>query len=268
MFRRRTPETFAYKYPPRRVLAGLQWPPDSDGMENNPVERLLVVEDDTRLRGLLERYLTKQGFEVVVAGDVTAAEKQLQRFHIDLIVLDLMLPGEDGLSFCRRLRGAGDKTAVIMLTARSDEIDRIVGLELGADDYLPKPGNPRELLARIRAVLRRREAVQPGAPQAELGQTSFGQCTLDSAARTLRRGEETTRLTSGEFALLSVLVRFPHQPLSRDRLVSLARGRGQEPFERSIDVTISRLRKLIETDPKNPRVLQTVWGVGYVFVPD
>ena len=243
--------------------------PDSDGMNaSNPIERLLVVEDDARLRGLLERYLSEQGFEVVVAGDVAAAEKQLQRFHIDLIVLDLMLPGEDGLSFCRRLRGSGDKTPVIMLTARSEEVDRIVGLELGADDYLPKPGNPRELLARIRAVLRRREAVQPGLPQAELGEIAFGQCVLDAAARSLRRGTELTRLTSGEFALLSVLVRFPHQALSRDRLVSLARGRGQEPFERSIDVTISRLRKLIEDDPKNPRHLQTVWGVGYVFVPD
>ena len=237
-------------------------------MNNPPAARLLVVEDDARLRGLLERYLCEQGFEVVVAGDVAGAEKQLQRFHVDLIVLDLMLPGEDGLSFCRRLRGSGDKIPVIMLTARSDEIDRIVGLELGADDYLPKPGNPRELLARIRAVLRRREAVQPGAPQAELGEIAFGRCRLDAAARSLRRGEETTRLTSGEFALLSVLVRHPEQPLSRDRLVSLARGRGQEPFERSIDVTISRLRKLIEDDPKNPRHLQTVWGVGYVFVPN
>ena len=234
---------------------------------NTPIERLLVVEDDVRLRGLLERYLREQGFEVVVAGDVAAAEKQRQRFHVDLIVLDLMLPGEDGLTYCRRLRGSGDQIPVIMLTARSDEIDRIVGLEIGADDYLPKPGNPRELLARIRAVLRRRAAVQPGAPQAELGEIPFGDCVLDAAARNLRRGDEITRLTSGEFALLSVLVRFPHQALSRDRLVSLARGRGQEPFERSIDVTISRLRRLIEKDPKNPRHLQTVWGVGYVFVP-
>jgi DNA-binding response OmpR family regulator len=250
------------------MLAAMPTRTDSGAMNaNTPIERLLVVEDDVRLRGLLERYLREQGFDVVVAGDVAAAEKQRQRFHVDLIVLDLMLPGEDGLTYCRRLRGSGDQTPVIMLTARSDEIDRIVGLEIGADDYLPKPGNPRELLARIRAVLRRRAAVQPGAPQAELGEIPFGDCVLDAAARNLRRGDEITRLTSGEFALLSVFVRFPNQPLSRDRLVSLARGRGQEPFERSIDVTISRLRKLIEKDPKNPRHLQTVWGVGYVFVP-
>jgi DNA-binding response OmpR family regulator len=231
-------------------------------------ERLLVVEDDLRLRGLLERYLSEQGFEVIVAGDTVQAEKQRQRQHVDLIVLDLMLPGEDGLSYCRRLRGMGETTPVIMLTARGDEVDRIVGLEIGADDYLPKPGNPRELLARIRAVLRRRVAMAVGAPQAELGSVSFGQCTLDFSARTLSRNGELHRLTSGEFALLSVLVRHPHQSLSRDRLLSLARGRGHEPFERSIDVTISRLRRLVEVDGKKPRHIQTVWGMGYVFEPD
>jgi two-component system OmpR family response regulator/two-component system phosphate regulon response regulator OmpR len=237
-------------------------------MDSATPERLLVVEDDARLRGLLERYLSEQGFEVVTAGDTLAADKQLQRQHVDLIVLDLMLPGEDGLSFCRRLRAGDDRTPVIMLTARGDDVDRIVGLELGADDYLPKPGNPRELLARIRAVLRRRGNGGVGAPRAELGELRFGDCVLDFAARTLGRGGETQRLTSGEFALLSVLVRHPHQPLSRDRLLSLARGRSQEPFERSIDVTISRLRRLIEADPRHPRHLQTVWGHGYVFVPE
>ena len=237
-------------------------------MENKAPERLLVVEDDVRLCGLLERYLVEQGFEVVVAGDTLAADKHLQRHHIDLIILDLMLPGEDGLSFCRRLRAGDDRTPVIMLTARGDDVDRIVGLELGADDYLPKPGNPRELLARIRAVLRRRENTGIGAPKAELGVVGFGECHLDFAARSLRRGDDVHRLTSGEFALLSVLVRHPNQPLSRDRLLSLARGRSQEPFERSIDVTISKLRRLIEADPRHPRHLQTVWGLGYVFVPE
>lgn len=231
-------------------------------------ERVLVVDDDPPLRGLLQRYLEDNGFEVLVAGDCRQAEQQLDRHHIDVIVLDLMLPGEDGLSFCRRLRGQGNQTPIIMLTARGDEVDRIVGLEIGADDYLPKPGNPRELVARIRAVLRRRGPLSVGAPQAELGVNRFGRCELDHAARTLSRDGECKRLTSGEYALLAVFLRHPGQSLSRDRLLSLARGRGHEPFERSIDVTVSRLRRLIEDDPKQPRHLQTVWGAGYVFVAD
>jgi len=267
MFRRWAGETFAYICARSDRLADRVGRTDSADMDKARIERLLVVEDDARLRGLLERYLGEQGFEVVGAADTVAADKQRQRHHIDLIVLDLMLPGEDGLSYCRRLRGGGDRTPVIMLTARGDDVDRIVGLEIGADDYLAKPGNPRELLARIRAVLRRREAVATGAPQAEQGSVEFGGCTLDFAQRVLIRDGQPHRLTSGEFALLSVLVRHPQQPLSRDRLLNLARGRGHEPFERSIDVTISRLRRLIEIDPKQPRHLQTVWGLGYVFVP-
>lgn len=238
----------------------------SDAAETR--ERLLVVDDDLPLRGLLQRYLEENGFEVVTAGDCRAAAQQLDRHHVDLIVLDLMLPGEDGLSFCRRLRGQGVETPVIMLTARGDDIDRIVGLEIGADDYLSKPGNPRELLARIRAVLRRRAAPATGAPQSDRGEERFGSCVVDHAARTLSRAGTVRRLTSGEYALLAVLLRHPGQSLSRDRLLSLARGREHEPFERSIDVTVSRLRRLIEDDPKQPRHLQTVWGVGYVFVPD
>lgn len=229
--------------------------------------RLLVVDDDARLRALLERYLREQGFEVVGAADVRTAERERGRHHFDLIVLDITMPGEDGLSWCRRLRGSGETVPVIMLTARGDEIDRIVGLEIGADDYLPKPGNPRELLARIRAVLRRREPVAIGAPDAELQEVRFGRCLLDGRARTLTRDDRVSRLTSGEFALLAVFVRHPRQPLSRDRLLSLARGREHEPFERSIDVMVSRLRRLIEDDPKAPRHLQTIWGMGYVFDP-
>jgi len=236
-------------------------------MDQTPA-RLLVVDDDSRLRALLERYLREQGFDVHGAADVREAEQQRSRHHFDLIVLDLMMPGEDGLSWCRRLRGQGDGIPVIMLTANGDDIDRIIGLEIGADDYLAKPGNPRELLARIRAVLRRRVAPSIGAPDAELGDVSFGRCVLDGRARTLRRDGAEQRLTSGEFALLSTFVRHPRQPLTRDRLLSLARGREHEPFERSIDVMVSRLRRLIEDDPKAPRHLQTVWGTGYVFVPD
>lgn len=231
-------------------------------------DRILVVDDDAALRGLLERYLRENGFETLAAADVKQAEQQLQRHHVDLIVLDLMLPGEDGLSFCRRLRGQGDGIPVIMLTARGDDIDRIVGLEIGADDYLPKPGNPRELLARMRAVLRRRGPPAVGAPLPELGTMRFGDCRIDPARRCLCRGDQEHRLTSGEFALLSVFLRHPGQPLSRDRLLSLARGREHEPFERSIDVMVSRLRRLIEPDPKAPRHLQTVWGLGYVFIAD
>lgn len=230
--------------------------------------RLLLVEDDSRLRTLTARYLEEQGFEVTGCADVPSAEKALSRGHFQLIILDVMLPGEDGLSFCRRLRGSGDDVPVIMLTARGDDIDRIVGLEIGADDYLSKPANPRELLARVRAVLRRRSAPRPGAPDSEGGRISFGDCEVDPAARTVRRLGNTTRLTSGEFALLWALLRNPNQPLTRDRLLSLAQGRGGDPFERSVDVTLSRLRRHVEPDPKRPRYLQTVWGVGYVFVPD
>ena len=237
-------------------------------MENaTPLPRLLLVDDDPRLRELLQRYLQGQDFEVKAVGDGAQMQQALDRGHFDLIVLDLMLPGESGLDICRRLCGQGDATPVVMLTAKGDEIDRIVGLEIGADDYLPKPVNPRELLARIRAVLRRSAAVAPGAPLAEGGEIRFGPFVLDLGRRELSRDGQPLKLTSGEFAILSVLLRHPRQPLSRDRLMSLARGRGHEAFERSIDVAVTRLRKLLEDDPKQPRILQTVWGVGYVYVP-
>ncbi|KAF1712372.1 two-component system response regulator OmpR [Pseudoxanthomonas kalamensis DSM 18571] len=228
---------------------------------------ILLVDDDARLRELLLRYLQGQGFAVKGVGDGAQMRQALDRGHYDLIVLDLMLPGEDGLEICRRLRGQGDSTPVVMLTAKGDEIDRIIGLEIGADDYLPKPVNPRELLARIRAVLRRAPGVLPGAPQAEGGEVVFGDYRLDLGRRELTRNGQPLKLTSGEFAVLAVLLRHPRQPLSRDRLMSLARGREHDAFERSMDVTVARLRKLLEADPKQPRLIQTVWGVGYVFVP-
>ncbi|MEO8135061.1 MAG: winged helix-turn-helix domain-containing protein, partial [Betaproteobacteria bacterium] len=157
---------------------------------------------------------------------------------------------------------------IIMLTAKSEDVDRIVGLELGADDYLPKPFNPRELVARINAVLRRYAEIHaPGAPTDE-GTIAFGEFALDLATRELKRGEETLALTTGEFGLLKVLVTHARQPLAREKLMMLARGRDHEVFDRAIDVQISRLRKLIETDPGSPRYIQTVWGFGYVFVPD
>lgn len=233
------------------------------------VDKIVVVDDDARIRDLLRRYLTQEGFEVIVAEDGKALNRILLRDTVDLIVLDLMMPGEDGLSICRRLRAANDRTPIIMLTAKGEDVDRIVGLEVGADDYLGKPFNPRELLARISAVLRRRPPSEaPGAPSAENETVVFGPFVFDLGARTLRRNDEDLPLTTGEFAMLKALVRHPRQPLSREKLAQLARGREFEPFDRSLDVQVSRLRKLVELDASAPRYIQTVWGVGYVFVPD
>jgi two-component system phosphate regulon response regulator OmpR len=234
--------------------------------------RILVVDDDQRLRELLVRYLGGEGYEVKAVHDGASMDRQLSRERYDVIVLDLMLPGEDGLAICRRLRaqgGGGSAVSIIMLTAKGDDVDRIVGLEMGADDYLPKPFNPRELLARINAVLRRRApAGPPGAPSGAGETFQFGEFSLNLATRTLTRNGKPVSLTTGEFSVLKVLVQHPRQPLSRDKLMELARGREYEVFDRSIDVQISRLRKLVEEDPSHPRHIQTVWGFGYVFVPD
>jgi two-component system phosphate regulon response regulator OmpR len=231
--------------------------------------KILVVDDDQRLRDLLRRYLTEQGFNVFLAENSTSMNKLWTRERFDLLVLDLMLPGEDGLTICRRLRGGNDTTPIIMLTAKGDEVDRIIGLELGADDYLPKPFNPRELVARIHAVLRRRGAPEaPGAPAFDMDIFQFGPYRLNLKTRTLEHDGETKSLTTGEFAVMKAFARHPRQPLSREKLMELARGREYEVFDRSLDVQISRLRKLIEPDPSNPRYIQTVWGLGYVFIPD
>ena len=230
--------------------------------------RILVVDDDVRLRDLLTRYLSEQGFHVTALPDTTQLDRKLQRDPPHLLVLDLMLPGEDGLAACRRLRGAGETVPIIMLTAKGEDVDRIVGLEMGADDYLPKPFNPRELVARIHAVLRRHgERPAPGAPIEE-GRVPFGDHVLDLAARTLERNGEVKSLTTGEFSLINVFVRHPRQPLAREKLMLLARGRDHEVFDRAIDVQVSRLRKLVERDPAQPRYIQTVWGFGYVYVPE
>ena len=236
---------------------------------NQSPKRLLVVDDDPKLRDLLNRYLTAQQFEVGLAVDGASLNRLLQRETWDLIILDLMLPGEDGLSIMRRLRGANVRTPVIILTAKGDDVDRIVGLEMGADDYLPKPFNPRELLARINAVLRRQPGPEsPGAPATDIGEVRFGPFVFDPALRSLSRDGQAVPLTTGEYSVLKVFARHPRQPLNRDKLMVLARGREYGAFDRSLDVQISRLRKLIEADPTNPRYIQTVWGVGYVFVPD
>jgi two-component system phosphate regulon response regulator OmpR len=231
--------------------------------------RILVVDDDLRLRDLLHRYLTEQGFAPHTVPDAPAMDRMLNRENFDLLVLDLMLPGEDGLGICRRLRGAGNTMPIIMLTAKGDEVDRIVGLEMGADDYLPKPFNPRELVARIHAVLRRRQpAAPPGSPTTDAQVATFGEFGFDLGTRTLTRAGREVPLTTGEFALLKVFVQHPRTPLSRDKLMELARGREFEAFDRSIDVQVSRLRRLIEPDAARPGYIQTVWGFGYVFVPD
>ena len=233
----------------------------------NP-QRILIIDDDARLRELLLRYLSEQGFAAKAVADGSALDKALSLNRYHLLVLDLMLPGEDGLSILRRLRAAGEHVPVILLTAKGDEIDRIIGLEMGADDYLPKPFNPRELVARINAVLRRKNGLPVGAPDAEEKTVTFGDCELNLATRELRRSGAPVSLSTGEFALLKTLVTHPRQPLSRDKLMELARGREHDPFDRAIDVQVSRLRKLIEPDSAKPRFIQTVWGHGYVFVPD
>ena len=235
-------------------------------------KRILIVDDDQRLRELVVRYFTEQGFEARAVPDATAMDKQLARERYDLLVLDLMLPGEDGLAICRRLRNdkpQGTGPAIIMLTAKGDEVDRIVGLEMGADDYLPKPFNPRELVARVNAVLRRRQpAGPPGAPASDTEIHRFGVFEFNLATRSLAREGKQVALTTGEYSVLKVLVQHPRTPLSRDKLMELARGREYGVFDRSIDVQISRLRKIVEDDHAHPRHIQTVWGFGYVFVPD
>jgi len=230
--------------------------------------RVLVVDDDTRLRSLLDRYLTEQGFVVRTAANRRQMDEALDRDAVDLVVLDLMLPDDDGLEICRRLRAAGSAVPVVMLTAKGDDVDRIVGLELGADDYLPKPCNPRELVARIKAVLRRTERSSAGAPERDGETIAFGPFRLELATRRLLRGDAEVSLTTGEFAMLSVLAKNPHKPLSRDKLMTLARGREHTAYDRSVDVQISRLRHMLEADPAKPLFIQTVWGIGYVFVPD
>jgi two-component system phosphate regulon response regulator OmpR len=236
---------------------------------NRSAHKVLVVDDDSRLRDLLRRYLGDNGFAVHVAENATAMNKLWLRERYDVLILDLMMPGEDGLSVLRRLRGSNDKTPVIMLTAKGEDVDRIVGLEMGADDYLPKPFNPRELLARINAVLRRKGADElPGAPAQDAGSVRFGEFELDLATRTLTKSGEQVAITTGEFAVLKVFARYPKIPLSREKLMEMARGREYEAFDRSLDVQISRLRKMIEPDPAKPKYIQTVWGLGYVFIPD
>lgn len=234
------------------------------GSMENTQEHILVVDDDTGLRTLLEQYLTSQGFAVTCAADGSAMDAALARVSPDLIILDLMLPGEDGLSIARRLR-AGAALPIIMLSARGEDIDRIVGLEVGADDYLPKPFNPRELLARIRAVLRRKQAAGEAAVTNNV--VGFGPFSLDLDAQRLLRDGEPIPLTTAEFAMLRIFVEHPNRVLTRDSLMDMIKGYERDPFDRSIDVRVTRLRRKIEPDPANPVFIRTVWGQGYLFAP-
>jgi two-component system phosphate regulon response regulator OmpR len=225
--------------------------------------QLLVVDDDAGIRDLLADYLTKQGMRVATARDGKEMDERLANFQPDLVVMDLMLPGEDGLSLTRRLKAERD-VPVIMLSARGEDIDRIVGLEVGADDYLPKPFNPRELLARIRAVLRRVNHQAEGVPDEMV---RFGPFSLDLASQSLSREGQDIPLTQAEFTLLKIFVEHPNRALSRDQIMDWLKGFERDPFDRSIDVRVTRLRKKIEDDAANPVYIRTVWGQGYLFAP-
>lgn len=232
---------------------------DGSAAHGKPPATLLVVDDDPELLELTDEYLTSQGFEVLVAEDGVAMDAALQTNEVDLMILDLMLPGEDGLSIARRMRRDRD-LPIIIVSAQGDDVDRIVGLEIGADDYLAKPFNPRELLARVRAVLRR------GARR-EAQTITFGDFELNLSAHRLTRDGRTVALTSGEFELLDVLVRHPNTVLDRDRILDLLTGTRRAPFDRSIDVRVTRLRSKIEPDPATPVFIKTIWGKGYMFCP-
>ncbi|MFC1851759.1 response regulator [candidate division CSSED10-310 bacterium] len=227
---------------------------------------ILFIDDDLKLLDLLCHYFQDYHYKILTATNGTAGINILNTDKVDLIILDIMLPGQDGFEICRQIRSESD-IPIIMLTARGDELDRIVGLELGADDYLPKPFNPRELLARIKAVLRRQTAVPDGLDRAEHKQQLVvkGPFQLDKNRRIVSKDGTTLSLTTVEFNMLSVFLHNIGIVLSRDRLLDLVRDRDYLPFDRSIDVHISRLRQKIEVDPKKPHFIKTVWGVGYVF---
>lgn len=233
--------------------------------DHDKQSRLLVVDDDPGIRDLLCRYLTEQGYAVSAVKDGKAMDDWLSNNTADLVILDLMLPGEDGLSLARRLRSE-HRLPIIMISARSEDVDRIIGLEVGADDYLAKPFNPRELLARIRAVLRRNWPTDDSTSAAST--YVFGPFRFEPDKRALFRDAIEVELSRAEFDLLNVFVRHPNRPLSRDFIMEDLGGYERDPFDRSIDVRVTRLRHKIEDDPAQPRYVRTVWGVGYQFSPD
>jgi two-component system phosphate regulon response regulator OmpR len=228
--------------------------------------RVLIIDDDEKLRRLLGGYLNDHGFQTMCRADGEGVAAALSADAPDLVILDIMLPGKDGLEVLREIRKEHGRLPVIMLTARGDDTDRIVGLELGADDYLPKPFNPRELLARMKAVLRRSVNEEaPGERRAENTITAAG-IALNTAKQTVIVEGRETELSTTEFRILEVLMKHPNTVMSRDQLMTLARGRDFTAFDRSIDVQISRLRSKIEADPGAPRRIKTIWGTGYMLV--
>lgn len=231
---------------------------------NGKPDRVIVVDDDPELRALLRRFLSDHGFDTRAVEGGAALDRELSRNPADAIVLDLMMPGEDGLSICRRLRAAGDMTPVLMLTARGDPIDRIVGLETGMDDYLSKPFEPRELVARLSAVLRRTRGMRDVAPDDVV---TVGTIEINLSTRTVTRNGESLKLSSREFALLAALVRSRGRPLSRSQLIERALGRDAEVTDRAVDVQVARLRRAIGDRAGAAELIKTVWGVGYVLVP-
>lgn len=233
-------------------------------MDEDATQRILVVDDDTALRELVTSYLSASGYQVEGVGDGAAFRASMSRDGADLVVLDLMLPGEDGLSLLKWLRTEGGPP-VIIVSARGEEVDRVVGLEVGADDYLAKPFGPRELLARVRAVLRRGSNNTP-APK-ETGALVFGPFHLDVATHVLTHEGIEIPLTSGEFTLLRIFLEYPNQVLTRDHLITLVKGYERAPYDRSVDVRVTRLRRKIEPNPEAPIYLRTIWGEGYLFSP-
>jgi len=229
---------------------------------------ILVVDDHKEIRDLVGRFLKQHGMRVSTAPDGKSMRQILSEHRIDLVVLDLMLPGEDGLTLCRNLR-AESSIPVVMLTAMGEEMDRIVGLEMGADDYVAKPFNPRELLARIKAVLRRAESLPEKGQLPDEAVVAFDRWTFNIAKRQLHTPDGVVvPLSSGEFNLLLTFIHHPGHVLNRDQLMDLTQGRDSTPFDRSIDTQVSRLRKKVEVDPKDPQLIKTVWGGGYVFTPE
>jgi two-component system OmpR family response regulator len=232
-----------------------------------PTPHILVVDDHRDIRELVAQALLKDGFRVSTAADGRAMRQIMSNARIDLILLDLMLPGEDGLSICRSLR-TNSSIPIIMLTAKGEEIDRVVGLEVGADDYLPKPFGSRELIARIKAVLRRTELSADATCLTAAQRYQFDRWILDAGTRSLiQENGVTLPLSTGEYELLLAFVQRPQRVLSRDQLLDLARGRAATAIDRSIDTQVSRLRKKLEIDPGDPKIIKTVWGGGYVFTP-
>lgn len=225
---------------------------------------LLIVDDDREIRTLLSQYFESNGYRTTAVADGPGMRRALEQSHVDLVVLDLMLPGEDGLALCRSLR-TRSQVPVIMLTARGDDVDRIVGLEVGADDYLPKPFNPRELLGRVKAVLRRAAHAPRDPDPAAIRGFRFAGWQLDTTTRTLAGpAGESIALSGAEYRLLAVLLGSPNRVLSRNQLTELLRGREADPLDRSIDVRVSRLRQILGDDARNPQIIKTVYGEGYV----